>query len=105
MVVRERSPLNLLNTFDTWQSTLLAILYRSLCEEVSRPATLHGLKTQEQDRDRDSEGARPKPRLRGARPRSKPRLVKTGLEKSRDQDSSLENSNSAFIDHEGNKIT
>ena len=35
---------------------------------------------------------RPRPRLRGSRPR--PRLVKTGLETSRDQDSSLENSKS-----------
>ena len=43
-----------------------------------------------QDRDQDSEV--PRPRLRGSRPR--PRLVKTGLETSRDQDSSLENSKS-----------
>jgi len=34
------------------------------------------------------------PRLRGSRPR--PRLVKTGLEMSRDQDSSLENSKSGL---------
>ena len=41
---------------------------------------------QVQDRDQDSEVPRPRPR---------PRLVKTGLETSRDQDSSLENSKSA----------
>ena len=40
---------------------------------------------QDQDQDQDSEV--PRPRLR-------PRLVKTGLETSRDQDSSLENSKS-----------
>ena len=38
---------------------------------------------QDQDRDQDSEVPRPRPRL-----------VKTGLETSRDQDSSLENSKS-----------
>jgi len=37
---------------------------------------------------------RPEPRLRGSRPRPRPRLVTTGLETSRDQDSSLENSKS-----------
>ena len=41
--------------------------------------------SQDQDRDRDSRVPRPRPR---------PRLVKTGLETSRDQDSSLENSKS-----------
>ena len=44
------------------------------------------------DQDHDSEV--PRPRLRGSRPR--PRLVKTGLETSRDQDSSLENSKSDY---------
>jgi len=41
---------------------------------------------QDQDQDQDSEVSRP---------RLRPRLVKTGLETSRDQDSSLENSKSA----------
>ena len=45
---------------------------------------------QDQDRDQDSEVPRP-------RPRPRPRLVKTGLETSRDQDSSLENSKSGWI--------
>ena len=38
---------------------------------------------------------RPRPRLRGSRPR--PRLVKAGLEMSRDHDSSLENSKSGYF--------
>ena len=42
---------------------------------------------QDQDRDQDSEVPRPRPRSR---------LVKTGLETSRDQDSSLENSKSGI---------
>jgi len=41
---------------------------------------------QDQDQDQDSEVPRPR--------RPRPRLVKTGLETSRDQDSSLENSKS-----------
>ena len=45
---------------------------------------------QDQDQDQDSEVPRPRPR---------PRLVKTGLETSRDQDSSLENSKSATKHH------
>ena len=45
---------------------------------------------QDQDQDQDSEVPRPRPR---------PRLVKTGLETSRDQDSSLENSKSGYRRH------
>jgi len=49
-----------------------------------RRLSLHGPKSQDQDQDWDSRVPRPRPRL-----------VKTGLETSRDQDSSLENSKSA----------
>ena len=55
---------------------------------VSSPKTETEIETggfQDQDQDQDSEVPRPRPR---------PRLVKTGLETSRDQDSSLENSKS-----------
>ena len=48
------------------------------------------LRFEDQDQDQDSEVPRP-------RPRPRPRLVKTGLETSRDQDSSLENSKSGWI--------
>jgi len=64
---------------------------------------------QDQDQDEDSEvqdqyqgqdsavsRPRPRPRLWCPRPRPRPRLVKTGLETSRDQDSSLENSKPTF---------
>ena len=53
---------------------------------VSSPKTKTETKTLRfQDQDQDSEVSRPRPR---------PRLEKTGLETSRDQDSSLENSKS-----------
>jgi len=42
----------------------------------------------------DLQETKTKTRLRGSRPRPRPRLVKTGFETSRDQDSSLENSKS-----------
>ena len=61
---------------------------------VHSPKTKTETKTRGfQDQDKDSEV--PRPRLRGSRPSPRPRLVKTGLETSRDQDSSLENSKSA----------
>jgi len=88
--------------------------------EWQKPS-LHGRKSQDQNRDRDWRVPRPRPRptlwgsktkteteTRGfqdqdqdqdsevPRPRPRPRLVKTGLETSRDQDWSLENSKSAF---------
>ena len=74
----------------------------SLWSQVPRPRPrprLEGSKTktktktprfQDQDRDQDSRVPRPRPR---------PRLVKTGLETSRDQDSSLENSKSVCRVH------
>jgi len=57
---------------------------------------IRDLLIQDQDQDQDSAVLRPRPRPRlwSSRPRTRSKLVKTGLEKSRDQDSNLENSKS-----------
>jgi len=61
-----------------------------------------------QDRDWDLRVPRPRRRLRCLRPRPIPRLVKTGLEMSRDQVSSLKNSKSGntwhYFCHEAESI-
>ena len=65
------------------------------CTQHFKSTSLHGRKSPDQDRDQDSRV--PRPRLRRSRPRPRPRLVETGLETSREQDSSLLNCKSGVV--------